>query len=698
MSGWRTRTTAFLRRLLFRRSTNNAICREHDYLGTYKYEPLPPVEGPRDEWDRQPSRQLSTRLLTIHGGQHEDDIEVDLEVVDLNDQLADELTYDALSYVWGSPELSNTIYVGKEKETVKITANLDEAIRYMRYPDRPRTMWIDGLCIDQHNIEERSRQVAYMCHIFWGATRVVVWLGKAADDSDRAMDTLKHVASRTASGGKSGAAEGMTELDERRSGGLASALALDGVERLSILALLQRPWFERIWVRQEVANAGEESLVACGTKTLSWMAARRALNCLHSPPALTLLGPQHSQEYQNRFAAAEHLVGFGTFFLKDLCMDLRGTKCTDPRDRVYGLLGILDNGDYLKAIVPDYSKSVSEVYISVVLEYIATTKSVDFLLSCHKDSREEISVSTADALPTWVPDWAHPDSDTYRAYRCLLTEIKLCPFQSFAKYLGRGVLRVAGVSYGTIVEVLDLDDSTSEALSTSIRTLSPPNAADTHYPGGGNLLNAFGITLCANKFADNTYPPYSIFFERDSFRYGESQNAMKKIMDGEDLSGRSELLLTLVESNNHNARFFITDKGFLGWTPTTITEGDQVTSILGCQAPMILRPSTMNKGQFEVIGPSYTHGASHGSAFLGPLPSNLRPIWHRKREDGLYGMRFHDVETGAIHSEDPRLENLPVDLTEYRERRQKGEGEVLLPISPETWRAHGVDVVNFDLI
>lgn len=666
-------------------------------MTTYKYEPLPPVKGPRDEWDRHPHRQLSTRLLTIYGGQYEDDIQVDLEVVDLNEQLPDRPMYEAMSYVWGSPELSNTIYVGKEKETVKITANLDEAIRYMRYPDRPRRMWIDGLCIDQQNIEERGRQVAYMCYIFWAATRVVVWLGMATDDSDRAMDTLRHVGSRTASVGKSGAIKG-TELDERQSGELALVLALDDAERLAILALLQRPWFERIWVRQEVYEAGEESLVACGTKTLSWMAVRRALECLHDALDSTIRS-QHSREYRNRFQGACYLVECGAFVLKGLRYSLSGAKCTDPRDRVYGLLGILDGGRYLDAIVPDYSKSVSEVYLSVVLECIATNKSVDFLISCRKDVREEISVSPADALLTWVPDWAHPDPDPYRTQLCLYTEQRLCPFQSSSQYLGRGVLRVAGVSYGTIVEVWHLDDSTSEALSTSICSHLPPNAADTYYPGGGNLLNAFCITLCANKFADNTYPPRSRFLEMESLlRYEESQNAMKRLMDGEKMSGRSALLLELVEKSNSMGRFFFTDKGYLGWSPTTIIEGDQVTSILGCQATMILRPSTLNEDQFEVVGPSYTHGASYGSAFLGPLPSSLRPVWHLNDDIGPYGLNFHDLETGAVHSEDPRLENLPVDLTEYREERKKGNAWVRLPISPETWRAHGVDVVNFDLI
>lgn len=670
-------------------------------MTTYEYEPLPPLERPRNRGDHYSSGQLSTRLLTIHGGQYDDDIEVDLEVVDLNDQLPDLPAYDAMSYVWGSPEMVGTVYVGKEKKTVGITASLDDAIRHMRYPDRPRTMWIDGLCIDQKSIEERGRQVAYMCYIFWGATRVVAWLGRAADDSDRAMDTIQHIASRVKAVESFDVIKGITDLDEEQWGERATAVPLEDAEHLSILALLARPWFERIWIRQEIEEAGEESLVACGTKTLPWTAVRRALACfLGIHTASVDLGT--SRGSRRRFTAAHHLLACQAFIIQGLIVCLRGTKCTDPRDRVYGLLGILDDGHYLDVIRPDYSKSVSEVYCSVILEHITRHGSMEFLLSCHKDSRENHSIAAADAIPTWVPDWDHPDSDPDHVYFCMRTERRLCPFRHSAEYLGRGVLRVAGVSYGRVIEVFSLDDSTLEALATSIHARIPPNAADTPYPGGGDLLDAFRMVLCADAFVDNQYPPN---WPRQGspaagslLRYEESQKAITRLMNQEEISGEYHRFLKLVESNNRIGRFFITSSGYLGWSPTRIMEGDEVTSILGCQAPMILRRSPIDETHFEVVGPSYTHGSTYGSAFLGPLPPTLRPIWH-DTDTIRRGMNFHDLETGAIYSEDPRFEKLPADpLTEYRKKRERGRHLCLLSISPETWRSHGVDVVTFDLI
>lgn len=51
-------------------------------------------------------------------------------------------------------------------------------------------------------------------------------------------------------------------------------------------------------------------------------------------------------------------------------------------------------------------------------------------------------------------------------------------------------------------------------------------------------------------------------------------------------------------------------------------------------------------------------------------------------------MNPHDVEAGAIYHDYPRLEKLPVDLSEYRKEREEGWAVGLLPISPEMWRSH----------
>lgn len=95
--------------------------------------------------------------------------------------------YDALSYTWGTPEDEETLLVGSSAKevldaeaslaTLQIRQNLAAALRYLRSPHTPRTLWIDAVCINQTDLEERGSQVSRMGSIFKNASRVVVWLG-----------------------------------------------------------------------------------------------------------------------------------------------------------------------------------------------------------------------------------------------------------------------------------------------------------------------------------------------------------------------------------------------------------------------------------------------------------------------------------------------------------------------------------------
>ena len=120
---------------------------------------------------------IFTRLVKIQPGNPSNIIQCELGIVDLKYRPP----YEALSYVWGNPELCvNIICNGHPKS---VTSNLGAALRRLRYQDEERTFWIDALCINQENSNERSQQVAYMKEIYSQARRVVVWLGEDDDSS-----------------------------------------------------------------------------------------------------------------------------------------------------------------------------------------------------------------------------------------------------------------------------------------------------------------------------------------------------------------------------------------------------------------------------------------------------------------------------------------------------------------------------------
>ncbi|KAK9417998.1 putative Heterokaryon incompatibility protein-domain-containing protein [Seiridium unicorne] len=130
------------------------------------------------------------RLLTLESGAYDDDIVVHISRVPFDPACPPQ--YEALSYVWGSEENKKTVFVGNRgRSRVTVTRNLDVALRHLRYDHKePRVMWIDAICIDQKNDQEKGPQVARMGQVFKCAARVLVWLGPEQNHSDLAMQLI----------------------------------------------------------------------------------------------------------------------------------------------------------------------------------------------------------------------------------------------------------------------------------------------------------------------------------------------------------------------------------------------------------------------------------------------------------------------------------------------------------------------------
>jgi hypothetical protein len=97
--------------------------------------------------------------------------------------------YEALSYVWGDPSAQEEIICHGRKR--KVTRNLYEALESLRYTDRRRLLWVDAVCIDQHNDKEKSGQVRMMGQIYARSSRVLVWLGGSKADEQAMEHVMK---------------------------------------------------------------------------------------------------------------------------------------------------------------------------------------------------------------------------------------------------------------------------------------------------------------------------------------------------------------------------------------------------------------------------------------------------------------------------------------------------------------------------
>jgi hypothetical protein len=136
--------------------------------------------------------------------------------------------YEALSYTWGGEEKPYSITI--EEQTLDVTTNLYAALLRLRDRSLDRILWVDAICIDQSNLEERKQQVQLMAKIYSKAHRVIVWLGRGAVDTEGALEDIRLAAN-----------EESTECSKKE------------MNQQVILNLLQRPWFQRIWVREQNA-------------------------------------------------------------------------------------------------------------------------------------------------------------------------------------------------------------------------------------------------------------------------------------------------------------------------------------------------------------------------------------------------------------------------------------------------------------
>ena len=164
--------------------------------------------------------------------------------------------YHALSWCWRAytkeaeqPLETICILHYGTKYAFRVSANLAAAIR-MLYKHQIPTIWIDWICIDQKNVEERSNQVQLMSSIYGEARKVIIWLGEKGDSSDVAFQFIPSLLNFQKFGNL---------IKDPKSHGAWDALK----------SLMMRDWFARRWIIQEIALA-KEAEIFCGDDRLDW--------------------------------------------------------------------------------------------------------------------------------------------------------------------------------------------------------------------------------------------------------------------------------------------------------------------------------------------------------------------------------------------------------------------------------------------
>lgn len=278
--------------------------------------------------------------------------------------------YETVSYTWGGEDANNTpckpIYVGPYWDVLLQTKNCWSMLQYLRPLRGLRMVWVDAICIDQTNLAERGFQVAKMGIIYQHCMRVVVYLG---DDIVKRPSSKRHPSRHW-----------LHEIDEKVQD-----------PQINLQSLLCRRYFSRVWVIQELILS---PYAVIPVEDMEFSAGILALKKLNSSRPLWRWDSTEASWMQN--------IGHGSSLQRfDLYSALKQTwnsKATDPRDRIFGILGLIQDGLTSTELKPDYSISFLSAFIGAFAHIIINLRYVTAFTIAS-------GLRASPSYPSWVPDW-----------------------------------------------------------------------------------------------------------------------------------------------------------------------------------------------------------------------------------------------------------------------------------------------------
>jgi hypothetical protein len=290
------------------------------------------VSGWMSIYRNKPLRRGQIRTITLHSGTNSDSVNCTLDVVYLKDRTP----YKALSYTWGPPGETKEITI--DGSVVLVRENLYQALYHLRYPTTARRLWVDAVCIDQSNVDERNWQVSQMSRIYAAANEVLIWLGKETMDGF-GMPTVKTEFEEAPWWEPVNPSENWTAFQEH-------------VKKR--MKLYDNEYFTRIWIVQEIMFAARIT-VHFGPHLATW---REFTACFgkadnhRAKTAISLVDLKNNRSGNDgviRHSLAKWLENF------------QNSQCQDPRDKVYAFLGLISPISR-RMIKVDYKMSVSDVF------------------------------------------------------------------------------------------------------------------------------------------------------------------------------------------------------------------------------------------------------------------------------------------------------------------------------------------------
>ncbi len=590
--------------------------------------------------------EKAIRLLELQAGGADDEIHCNILYTSLDPENGVKPSYIALSYVWGPPSFEDFIFCD-DGAHFHITQNLQVALRALRMDNETRTFWIDQICINQSNDEERCSQIQIMKDIYQQAERVIGWLGESTGDSAEAFRFIGVLDEMLRA-----AKDIDPEKLQKEFGGLPEVVAkgmlmtvmvsMDLPGLLALQNMFLRPWFSRMWIIQEAVLAKDLTL-QWGSEQWPWAALAEIVAKiedfyylkvkLYSNPAMSnipmlILGVE-------KFKTETEIS------LRNLLVFSNLNNCTDPRDKIFALLGLIKNSSSF-GIIPRYDIPVYAIYRHATAAMILHEMNLHVLFIFYRSPYQRLQ-----ELPSWSLDFSNIDMslmarpmigwDQFKADKVFRIRIRWHEDPNLLTLSGRVIDTITEDRVYFDPPLFDIDVNNEDLLQVSVlkhfsrlrdlldscrklcelaslRNKSKTDRDETH----SNIWRALvgGLqedrNLAGSEYS-KYYQDYSKYVEHASTV--STYEDIHKIQEGwshEQTKGCLAYSRALLEAGKER-QFTVTESGRLGWLPKWVQAGDRVAAVHGCRLPIIIR--AFGEATWSFVSGCYLDGVMFGEAF-----------------------------------------------------------------------------------
>ena len=536
--------------------------------------------------------------------------------------------FHAVSYCWGSSKKRAPLVIDGHNVAIPRTAAI--AIRNLSkvssYP-----LWIDAVCIDQNNLQEKGQQVTMMKEVYSKAVSVLIWLGHAQRSTADAIASIEKIYQQCL--GVIGSIEYLDTHLYRGAGFKYSDAPLPDCDWSALRVFYSAPWFRRLWVIQEIGLA-KDSTFYVGSFSIGaekvvlvarWMVHRKYTRYYKG---------QESPGVEN---ASSMYRPAGRLFSNQLRRTHRA-GCSVAQDKIYGVLGLLRQ-DTASAVVVDYTKPLVEVYARAIRLALYEVGDLSFLqfAKWYVDvkprttrARHLIQLmscgflipqsSQDDHWVSWVLKLHGETSDESGACRNVLFFDRSTMSASFKlptrileesltlSLKGQTIDRITNLGPMFTVDLLRTPSKLVEAVRWCVR-----HGRNEFPPEDGNYMKDLAICLTcgSNEFNEDVELDQ---MHTQAFEMFLQEYQQPSTIIGCKMSGRLNRILSWVPGQDPplywhhlwtkalNRRFFVTATGMMGIGPLASKAEDLICVLYGSEVPFILRPLGH---EYELIGDTY---------------------------------------------------------------------------------------------